>query len=52
MNEKRACGRSAALRELLKAVYEYAAFYGSMLVFGLLCPGWSLLALQGRPGRQ
>jgi 1-acyl-sn-glycerol-3-phosphate acyltransferase len=30
---------------MLRAGYEYSAFYGSMLLFGLLCLSWSLLAL-------
>jgi hypothetical protein len=29
----------------LRALYDYAAFYGSMLVFALLCLSWSLLTL-------
>jgi hypothetical protein len=33
------------LRAGLHSVYDYAAFYGSMLVFGLLCLSWSVLAL-------
>jgi 1-acyl-sn-glycerol-3-phosphate acyltransferase len=33
------------MRAGLKTVYDYAAFYGSMLVFGLLCLSWSVLAL-------
>jgi hypothetical protein len=30
---------------MLRAVYDYAAFYGSMLIFGLLCLYWSALTL-------
>jgi len=33
------------MRAGLKTAYDYAAFYGSMLVFGLLCLSWSVLAL-------
>ena len=33
------------VRTLLRAVYDYTAFYGSMLIFGLLCLCWSLLTL-------
>ena len=45
MNDVRTLSTSARARALLKAVYEYAAFYGSMLIFGLLCLSWSLLTL-------
>jgi hypothetical protein len=33
------------VRTMLRAVYDYTAFYGSMLIFGLLCLSWSLLSL-------
>jgi hypothetical protein len=33
------------VRTMLRAVYDYTAFYGSMLIFGLLCLSWSLLTL-------
>jgi 1-acyl-sn-glycerol-3-phosphate acyltransferase len=33
------------MRAGLKTAYDYTAFYGSMLVFGLLCLSWSVLAL-------
>jgi 1-acyl-sn-glycerol-3-phosphate acyltransferase len=33
------------VRTMLRAVYDYTAFYGSMLTFGLLCLSWSLLTL-------
>jgi 1-acyl-sn-glycerol-3-phosphate acyltransferase len=45
MNDVRTLSTSARARALLRAGYEYAAFYGSMLVFGLLCLSWSLLTL-------
>ena len=33
------------VRPMLRAAYDYSAFYGSMLIFGLLCLSWSLLTL-------
>jgi 1-acyl-sn-glycerol-3-phosphate acyltransferase len=45
MNEVRAIGVAAPVRAVLTAVYDYTAFYGSMLLFGLLCLSWSLLTL-------
>jgi 1-acyl-sn-glycerol-3-phosphate acyltransferase len=33
------------VRSMLRAAYDYTAFYGSMLIFGLLCLSWSLLTL-------
>ncbi|HXL97325.1 MAG TPA: lysophospholipid acyltransferase family protein [Steroidobacteraceae bacterium] len=44
MNEVRTIGVTS-VRALLRAVYDYAAFYGSMLLFGALCLSWSLLTL-------
>jgi hypothetical protein len=45
MNEVRGPGDAGAAGALLQAGYEYSAFYGSMLLFGLLCLSCSLLAL-------
>jgi 1-acyl-sn-glycerol-3-phosphate acyltransferase len=45
MNDLHGRGGTAKVAALLKAGYDYSAFYGSMLVFGLLCLSWSLLAL-------
>ncbi len=45
MNEVRAVGMASPFRALLKAAYEYAALYGSLLLLGIICLGWSLLAL-------
>ena len=44
MNEVRTIGVTS-IPTLLRAVYDYAAFYGSMLLFGALCLSWSLLTL-------
>jgi 1-acyl-sn-glycerol-3-phosphate acyltransferase len=43
MNEVRTIGVASPVRAVLRALYDYTAFYGSMLLFGLLCLSWSLL---------
>ena len=45
MNEVPTTSVALRLRALLRALYDYAALYGSMLVFGLLCLSRSLLTL-------
>jgi 1-acyl-sn-glycerol-3-phosphate acyltransferase len=47
MNHARAIGIDLGRRArgLPRALYDYCAFYGSMLVFGLMCLSWSVLAL-------
>jgi 1-acyl-sn-glycerol-3-phosphate acyltransferase len=45
MSEAAAISLTSRLTALPRAVYEYVAFYGSMLVFALLCLSWSLLTL-------
>ena len=45
MIEVRAGRPGARGAAALRALYDYAAFYGSMLVFALLCLSWSLLTL-------
>jgi hypothetical protein len=45
MNEVRGQGGAERAAALLKAAYEYSAFYASMLVFSLLCLSCSLFAL-------
>jgi 1-acyl-sn-glycerol-3-phosphate acyltransferase len=45
MNEVRAVSVLARVKPALKVMYEYAAFYGSMALFRLLCLSWSLLTL-------
>ena len=37
--------RRGLLGGLLQALYEYAALYSSLLLLGLICLSWSLLAL-------
>jgi 1-acyl-sn-glycerol-3-phosphate acyltransferase len=45
MNEVRTIDVASGVWAPLRAVYDYTAFYGSMLLFGLLCLSWSLLAV-------
>jgi len=46
MNEMHTMIRAAArITSALRAGYDYGAFYGSMLVFALLCLSWSVLTL-------
>jgi 1-acyl-sn-glycerol-3-phosphate acyltransferase len=45
MNEVATTSIALRLKAILRAVYDYGAFYGSMLVFALLCLCWSLLTL-------
>jgi hypothetical protein len=45
MNEVPTTSVALRLRAPLRALYDYAALYGSMLVFRLLCLCWSLLTL-------
>ncbi|MGH8232120.1 MAG: lysophospholipid acyltransferase family protein [Steroidobacteraceae bacterium] len=47
MNHARAIGIDIGrrVRDLPRALYDYCAFYGSMLVFGLMCLSWSVLTL-------
>ena len=45
MSDAFALHQALRLTALPKALYDYVAFYGSMLVFGLLCLSWSLLTL-------
>jgi len=52
MNEMHAMIRAAArINVALRAGYDYLAFYGSMLVFALLCLSWSVLTLPLLPQR-
>ena len=43
MTELRAVEAGSAIKALARATYEYLAWYGSLLLFALLCLGWSLL---------
>jgi Acyltransferase len=45
MNKIHTIREASRVRAALRASYDYAAFYGSMLVFALLCLSWSVLTL-------
>lgn len=45
MTDLRAIGSGSPIRGVLRAAYEYGATYSSLLVFALLCLGWSMLAV-------
>jgi 1-acyl-sn-glycerol-3-phosphate acyltransferase len=45
MNEMRAVGVTAPFKAVQKALFEYLVLWVSLLVLGLICLSWSLLAL-------
>jgi 1-acyl-sn-glycerol-3-phosphate acyltransferase len=45
VTELHAIDAGTAIKSLARAAHEYLASYGSLLLFALLCLGWSLLAL-------
>lgn len=45
VTELRAIDSGSPIRSIARAAYEYTATWSSLLVFGLLCLGWSMLAV-------
>jgi 1-acyl-sn-glycerol-3-phosphate acyltransferase len=45
VTELRAIDSGSPLKSIARAAYEYSATYGSLLIFALLCLGWSMLAI-------
>jgi len=45
VTELRAIDSGSPIKSIARAAYEYSATYSSLVVFALLCLGWSMLAV-------